>query len=113
MQEVIQAIDLALAGDWDQAHKIVQNIENETAYWIHAVRTRSKATGATACTGTRGRERQTSSRWTPPRSCRLFAGGWLANKVHFLRPAGESLAEVFFSRHERGALDTLNVVIYN
>ena len=37
MQEVIQAIDLTLAGDWDQAHKIVQNIENETAYWIHAV----------------------------------------------------------------------------
>ena len=34
---MIRAIDLALAGDWDQAHKIVQNIENETAYWIHAV----------------------------------------------------------------------------
>jgi hypothetical protein len=37
MQELIRAIDLALAGDWDQAHKIVQNIENQTAYWIHAV----------------------------------------------------------------------------
>jgi hypothetical protein len=37
MQELIQAIDLALADQWDQAHKIVQNIENKTAYWIHAV----------------------------------------------------------------------------
>ncbi len=37
MQELIQAIDLAVAGEWDQAHKIVQNIENKTAYWIHAV----------------------------------------------------------------------------
>jgi hypothetical protein len=37
LQELIQAIDLALAGDWDQAHKIVQNIEAPAAYWIHAV----------------------------------------------------------------------------
>jgi len=37
MQELIQAIDLALAGNWEQAHKIVQNIEDKTAYWIHAV----------------------------------------------------------------------------
>jgi hypothetical protein len=37
MQELIRAIDLALAGQWVQAHKIVQNIEDKTAYWIHAV----------------------------------------------------------------------------
>ena len=37
MQELIQAIDLALAGEWDQAHRIVQSIEDKTAYWIHAV----------------------------------------------------------------------------
>ena len=37
MQELIHAIDLALADHWDQAHKIVQNIEDKTAYWIHAV----------------------------------------------------------------------------
>ena len=37
MQDLIRAIDLALADKWDQAHKIVQKIENETAYWIHAV----------------------------------------------------------------------------
>jgi hypothetical protein len=37
MQELVKAIDLALAGKWDQAHKIVQAIEDETAYWIHAV----------------------------------------------------------------------------
>ena len=36
MQELIQAIDLALAGEADPAHKIVQNIEDQTAYWIHA-----------------------------------------------------------------------------
>jgi hypothetical protein len=32
-----QAIDLALAGDWEQAHCIVQNQESATAAWIHAV----------------------------------------------------------------------------
>jgi hypothetical protein len=37
VQDLIQAIDLALAGRWDEAHKTVQNIENKTAYWIHAV----------------------------------------------------------------------------
>jgi hypothetical protein len=37
MRELIQAIDLALIGEWDQAHKIVQNIETKTAYGIHAV----------------------------------------------------------------------------
>jgi len=37
MQELTRAIDLALAGEWDQAHKIVQNIDDKTAYWIHAV----------------------------------------------------------------------------
>ena len=37
VQELIRAIDLALDDQWDQAHKIVQNIEDRTAYWIHAV----------------------------------------------------------------------------
>ena len=37
MQELKKAIELALSGEWDQAHKIVQNTENRTAYWIHAV----------------------------------------------------------------------------
>jgi hypothetical protein len=36
-EELIQAIDLALAGHWDEAHKAVQEIENPKAYWIHAV----------------------------------------------------------------------------
>jgi hypothetical protein len=35
--ELIKAIDLALAGDWEKAHQNVQKIENEDAYWIHAV----------------------------------------------------------------------------
>ena len=27
----------AVGDEWDKAHRIVQNIENKTAYWIHAV----------------------------------------------------------------------------
>ena len=37
MQELVQAIDLALANEWERAHKIVQGIKDEGAYWIHAV----------------------------------------------------------------------------
>lgn len=33
----LQAIDLALAGQWDAAHQIVQQYEDATAAWIHAV----------------------------------------------------------------------------
>jgi hypothetical protein len=37
-QELIRATDLAIAGDWDGAHKIVQEHEDDaTACWIHAV----------------------------------------------------------------------------
>ncbi len=36
-QEVLKAIDLALSDDWDAAHKIVQQYEDTTAAWIHAV----------------------------------------------------------------------------
>ncbi len=32
-----QAIDLALADNWDEAHRIVQDYEDEYACWIHAV----------------------------------------------------------------------------
>jgi hypothetical protein len=33
-----RAVELALAGDWDGAHKIVQeNEEDATSCWIHAV----------------------------------------------------------------------------
>lgn len=36
--ELRQAIDLALAGDWQGAHEIVQRDEADpTAAWIHAV----------------------------------------------------------------------------
>jgi len=36
--ELLEAIDLALAGQWDEAHKIVQEHESDTtAAWIHAV----------------------------------------------------------------------------
>lgn len=36
--DLIKAVDLALAKDWDAAHAIVQRHEgNATAAWIHAV----------------------------------------------------------------------------
>ncbi|OIQ83216.1 hypothetical protein GALL_349790 [mine drainage metagenome] len=31
------AISLALSGDWDRSHRIVQEIGDSTASWIHAV----------------------------------------------------------------------------
>ena len=37
-QDMIRAVDLAIAGDWDGAHKIVQADEDDaTSCWIHAV----------------------------------------------------------------------------
>ena len=36
--ELIRALDLADAGEWDAAHRIVQHYETDlTACWIHAV----------------------------------------------------------------------------
>jgi len=35
--ELLKAIDLALADQWDSAHQIVQQYEDTTAAWIHAV----------------------------------------------------------------------------
>ena len=35
---LLQAVELALAGDWDAAHNVVQQLEGDaTAAWIHAV----------------------------------------------------------------------------
>ncbi|MGI9535326.1 MAG: hypothetical protein ACR2NW_10290 [Thermodesulfobacteriota bacterium] len=34
--DLLKAISLADEGRWDNAHKTVQDIENEYAYWIHA-----------------------------------------------------------------------------
>jgi len=37
-KNLLQAIDIALAGQWDAAHGIVQHYETDTtAAWIHAV----------------------------------------------------------------------------
>jgi len=37
-QDLLQAIDLALAGKWDAAHEMVQQYEDDNiASWIHAV----------------------------------------------------------------------------
>lgn len=36
-KELIQAVDFALSGKWDDAHKMVQRYDgDETANWIHA-----------------------------------------------------------------------------
>lgn len=36
--ELLRAVELALAGDWNAAHQVVQQHEdNATASWIHAV----------------------------------------------------------------------------
>lgn len=38
IEELLQAIELALAGDWEAAHEIVQRHEcDATSAWIHAV----------------------------------------------------------------------------
>jgi hypothetical protein len=38
ISELLRAVDLALSGDWDAAHEIVQQYEDDaTAAWIHAV----------------------------------------------------------------------------
>lgn len=37
-EQLTRAVELALAGDWDGAHKIVQEDETDpTSCWIHAV----------------------------------------------------------------------------
>jgi hypothetical protein len=37
-QDLIRAVELALAGDWEAAHRIVQQDEDDlTSCWIHAV----------------------------------------------------------------------------
>jgi hypothetical protein len=36
-KNLLQAIDLAFAGQWDSAHQIVQQYEDLPAAWIHAV----------------------------------------------------------------------------
>jgi hypothetical protein len=34
---LIQAVQAALDGDWDQSHNIAQDFSDTTANWIHAV----------------------------------------------------------------------------
>ena len=37
-EDLLKAIELALASDWDAAHQLVQQYEDDaTAAWIHAV----------------------------------------------------------------------------
>lgn len=35
--ELLKAVELALAGEWDAAHQLVQQYEDGAAAWIHAV----------------------------------------------------------------------------
>jgi hypothetical protein len=34
--KLLEALDLDEQGEWDQAHQIVQRIEDSRAYWVHA-----------------------------------------------------------------------------
>ena len=36
-EDLLKAVELALAGEWDAAHQLVQQYEDGTATWIHAV----------------------------------------------------------------------------
>ncbi len=37
-EDLLRSVELALAGEWDAAHNLVQQYENNvTAAWIHAV----------------------------------------------------------------------------
>jgi len=48
-QELIRAVELAIAGDWEGAHKIVQRDETDPAScWIHAVLHKIEGDGANA-----------------------------------------------------------------
>ncbi len=35
-EKLIEALNSANIGNWEKAHQIVQDIEHELAYWIHA-----------------------------------------------------------------------------
>ncbi|HUE35822.1 MAG TPA: hypothetical protein VMO20_00420 [Candidatus Acidoferrum sp.] len=35
--DLLRAVELALAGDWNVAHELVQQYEDASAAWIHAV----------------------------------------------------------------------------
>jgi hypothetical protein len=48
-QELIRAVELAIAGDWQGAHKIVQQDEtDQTCCWIHGVLHKIEGDGANA-----------------------------------------------------------------
>jgi hypothetical protein len=36
-EDLLKAVEQALAGEWDAAHQIVQQYEDGAAAWIHAV----------------------------------------------------------------------------
>ena len=36
VEKLLKALDLEKNGNWDAAHRIVQEMENPDAYWIHA-----------------------------------------------------------------------------
>lgn len=35
-EKLLKALELEKKGNWDAAHRIVQEMENPAAYWIHA-----------------------------------------------------------------------------
>ena len=35
-EKILNALNIEKKGDWDKAHEIVQVMEHEYAYWVHA-----------------------------------------------------------------------------
>lgn len=35
--ELVEAVELALGGDWEGAHRIAQEIDDDMGMWLHAV----------------------------------------------------------------------------
>ena len=55
--KLLEALELDKKGDWVGAHKIVQDVGNQTAYWIHAYLHR-KEPDLTLLTGISGQKEQ-------------------------------------------------------
>ena len=48
--DLLKSVELALAGEWDAAHELVQQYEDDaTAAWIHAVLHKIEEIGRASC----------------------------------------------------------------
>jgi len=45
---LIRALELDKAGDWEEAHRLAQSVENKNGYWLHAYLHRKEGDPANA-----------------------------------------------------------------